>query len=117
MKHYFIITLISLFILSACKKSPQDSQGDNWFNIEIRTSANFDCKVPEIIFLDRQQEAYQIIGDSRGIYLAFGLPKVLYPVGTRLYVSIERPAASQQLVCTTMGPGAIWSQVLIKSVK
>ena len=113
MKLNFIIILIFLFALSGCKKNKQDS----WFHIEIKSSSNFDCKVPEIFFLDRQQEAYQIIGDSRGVYLASGLPKVLYPVGTRMYVLIERPDASQQLVCTTMGPMPTWSQVLIKSLK
>jgi hypothetical protein len=115
MKLNLIIILISLFALSACKKNQQDSQQDSWFHIEVRSPVNFDCRVPEIIFLDRQQEAYQIIGNSRGIYVASGLPKVLYPVGTRMYVSIQRPAADQVLVCTTMGPS--YSQVHIASVK
>jgi uncharacterized lipoprotein len=115
MKLNFIIILIFFFALSACKKNQQDRQQDSWFQIEIKSPANFDCRVPEIIFLDRQQEAYQIIGDSGGVYVASGLPKVLYPVGTRMYVLIQRPDNDQWLVCTTQGPS--YPQVHITSVK
>jgi hypothetical protein len=111
MKLNFIIILLFLFAISGCKKAQQDI----WFHIEIKSSSNFDCKVPEIFFLDRQQEAYQIIGDSRGVYVASGLPKVLYPVGTRMFVSIQRPGNSQSLVCTTQGPSL--AQVLIIAIK
>jgi hypothetical protein len=115
MKLNFIIILILLFTLSACKKNQQDSQQDSWFHIEIKSPDNMDCRVPEIIFLDRQQEAYQIIGNSRGVYVASGLPKVLYTVGDRMYVLIQRPATNQLLVCTTQGPS--YPQVHITSVK
>lgn len=113
MKHKvtFFIAIIVLFTLSGCKKNQQD----NWFYIEIKSPVNFDCGVPEIIFLDRQQEAYQIIGDSRGLYVASGLPKVLYPAGTRMYVSIKRPVNNEIIACTTMGPG--FPQVLVTAVK
>lgn len=114
MRRIFIY-LIFVVALNSCKKDKNTNVKDDWFYIEVRSSANLDCGVPEIIFLDRQQEAYQIIGDSKGVYNATGLPKVFYPPGTRMYVSIQKPTNSQLLMCTAMGPS--YPQVFINSVK
>ena len=108
-----VIIFISFIIISACKKKAQENT--DWFQIEIVAQSNIDCGVPEIIFLDRQQEAYQIIGDSRGRYLALGLPKVYYPVGTRMYVAIRRPTANDAIVCTNLGPS--YPSVTIENIK
>jgi len=109
-----VIILLSLIIISACKKQPVRENTD-WFQIEVVAPSNLDCGVPEIIFLDRQQEAYQIIGDSWGRYLALGLPKVYYPVGTRMYVAIHRPTANEAMICTTRGPS--FPGVTIENIK
>ena len=93
----------------------QKAPEEKWFLIEVKASANLDCGIPEIVFIDRKEEAYQIIGDNRGVYVASGLPKVLYPAGTRMYVTIQKPDAAQVVICTTMGPS--WNQVQINSVK
>jgi len=109
-----VIILLSLIIISACKKK-EEQENTDWFQIEIVAQRNIDCRVPEITFLSRQQEAYQIIGDSRGRYVALGLPKVNYLLGTKMYVSIHRPTLNEAVVCTTLGPS--WSQVFIESIK
>jgi hypothetical protein len=109
-----VTILISFIIISACKKEKTPEITD-WFQIEIVASNNIDCGVPEIIFLSRQQEAYQVIGNSWGRYLAIGLPKVLYPVGTRMYVAIHRPTANDAIVCTTFGPS--FPGVAIENIK
>ena len=115
MKKNILIILFFGFLLAGCKKDKQTNAGGDWFLIEVRNTSNLDCRVPEIIFLNRQQEAYQIIGDSKGVYIATGLPKVLYPAGTQLYVSIQKPVMSDMIICTTMGPS--YPQVQIKAVK
>jgi hypothetical protein len=112
MKKIFIILIVSVSIC-ACKKNTQDN-GD-WFQIEIAVQKDNDCGLPDIIFLSRQTEAYQVIGDNRGMYVALGLPKVNYPVGTKMYVSIRQPSANEIVACTAMGP--LWTQVFIKEVK
>ena len=109
-----LFLLASFFIVTSCKKK-NEKPIDDWFQIEIVSSRNFDCDAPDIIFLDRQQDAYQIIGDSRGRYIALGLPDVIYPVGTKLYVSIRRPVANEGILCTHMGPS--WSGVVIERIK
>jgi hypothetical protein len=111
MKLTLIISLVFIIGFSSCKKAPEEK----WFLIEVKASANVDCGIPEIVFIDRKEEAYQIIGDNRGIYVASGLPKVLYAAGTRMYVTIQKPDAGQAVICTTMGPS--WNQVQINSVK
>ena len=87
----------------------------DWFQIEVVDPSNIDCGVPLIIFLDRQQEAYQIIGNNWGRYLALGLPKVYYPVGTRMYVAIRRPIANDAIICTAFGP--TFPAVTIENIK
>jgi len=110
-----LLILFFATALSGCKKQTNAESGGNWFYVEVRSSSNLDCRVPEIIFLDRQHEAYQIIGDNAGVYNATGLPKVLYPVGTRMYVSIQKPNNSQLLACTARGP--YFPQVYINEIK
>ena len=105
--------LMLLTFIVACKKNEEAKT--NWFEIEIVAQSNIDCGVPEIIFLNRQQEAYEIIGDSSGRYVALGLPEVNYPVGTKMYVFIHRPTVNESIFCTTLGPS--WSQVFIESIK
>ena len=112
MKKLFIILIASITIC-ACKKRVQDNA--DWFQIEITAQKDNDCGAPDIIFLTRQQEAFQIIGDDKGRYVALGLPKVNYPVGTKMYVAIHRPTASETVVCTAMGPS--WAQVFIDKIK
>ena len=115
MKKNLLIILIFVFSPGGCKKDKKTDAGGDWFLIEVRNTSNFDCRVPEIIFLNRQQEAYQVIGDSRGVYIATGLPKVLYPAGTKMYVSIQKPTSSDVIACTTMGPS--FPQVHITAIK
>lgn len=98
-----VTILVSVIIISACKKEKVQENTD-WFQIEIVASSNIDCDVPEIIFLSRQQEAYQVIGNSSGRYVALGLPKVLYPVGTKMDVAIHRPTGNEAIVCANFGP-------------
>ena len=75
-----------------------------------------DCSVPEVIFVSRQQEAYQMLGNSLvNRYVALNLPKVLYSVGTRMQVAIHKPIAAEATICTAMGPS--YSQVYIDKIK
>ena len=107
----FLITFIAFL---ACKKT--ESTTTDWFEIEIVNQKNIDCFNPEIIFLTRQQEAYQILGNSlNNRYVALGLPKVLYPVGTKLYVSIHSPTSTEMTPCTLFGP--TYAQVYIDDIK
>ena len=115
MKKSFLIIILLAAGLNGCKKDKNTDPAGDWFLIEVRSPSNLDCKVPEIIFLNRQQEAYQVIGNNSGYYIASGLPKVLYAVGTKMYVTIQKPADGQLLMCTTMGPS--FPQVHINAVK
>lgn len=108
------ICLIAFFAFISCKKNNSQPAAD-WFLIEIKTPVNADCSVPEIIFIDRKDEAYRIIGNSQGVYVASGLPKVLFSVGARMYVTIQKPDATQLMACTTMGPS--YPQVHINTIK
>ena len=108
-----VLILIPIITFFACKKKAVENP--DWFQIEIANPANIDCSFPEIVFLTRKQEAYQIIGDSRGKYVALGLPKVFYPAGTKMNVHIHRPSVNEIAVCTTLGPA--WSQVIIDEIK
>ncbi|MFN8252233.1 MAG: hypothetical protein U0V75_10150 [Ferruginibacter sp.] len=112
MKCCFLI-LVPVLLACSCKK--EKTPAENWFQVEIRSPLNADCRLPEIIFIDKQQEAYAIIGNNGGIYIANGLPKVLYAMGNRLYVNIQRPGAAGSVACTTLGPSL--PQVLITAVK
>ena len=110
------ILLIAIIAISACTSNAQDNQvNQEWFFIEIFAQQFFDCRMPGIIFLDRQQEAYQVIGNSFGKYIATGLPKVNSLVGTTMYVSSRRPDVNEILVCANMGPSL--AQVHIDSIK
>lgn len=87
----------------------------DWFQIEIKNQRNIDCSFPEIMFITHQQEAYRIIGNNLGTYVALGLPKVNYPVGTTLFVKMRKPGSNEMVACTTLGTG--WSQVYITGIK
>jgi hypothetical protein len=108
-----LILMIASITLYACKKRVQENT--DWFQIEITAQKDIDCGAPNITFLTRQQEAFQIIGDSKGQYVALGLPKVNYPVGTKMYVTIHRPSANEIVFCTAFGPS--WAQVFIDKIK
>ena len=111
MRINLLLLAINFFALASCKK--ESNVNENWFRIEIKSPSNPDCKLPEIIFVERQREAEEIIGSSSDVYIAEGLPKVLYSAGDRLYVTIQRPVTVTP--CTTMG--VTWPHVLITSVK
>jgi hypothetical protein len=114
MKRALIILCISIFF--SCTRNNTDINGsDQWFKIEIKASRNLDCGLPEINFLDHQNEAYGIIGDNRGTYIAYGLPKVNYQPGDELWVKIRKPAANELGVCTMLGP--TWNWVTITETK
>ena len=108
-----VIILFSIIIIGACKKDV--AADSDYFSIEIKSPRSIDCGVPEIIFLTRQQEAFQIIGDNKGTYVALGLPKVLYPSGTKMDVLIHKPSSTELAVCTTLGPSL--AQVFIEKIK
>jgi hypothetical protein len=113
MKKIFLL-LITAIVLLGCKKN--ECITPDWFEIEIVNQKNMDCFNPEIIFVTRQQEAYQILGISlTNRYVALNLPKVLYPVGTRMQVAIHKPLAGESVVCTAMGPS--YGQVYIDDIK
>ena len=102
---------------SSCYRDNSVPNADNtdWFQVEIKAQRNGDCGLPEIIFLDHQSEAYEIIGDKKGTYIAYGLPKVNYQPGDQLTVKIRKPVANELSVCTMMGP--TWSWVTITETK
>jgi hypothetical protein len=109
----------ALFILLTinCKKplSTNNPQSSQFFQIEIKATSNIDCKQPEIAFLTGQNEAYRILDDKRGVYIGLGLPKVLYPVGTKLTVRIRKPNAAESISCTQIG--ITWSHAMITEVQ
>ncbi|MEO5783508.1 MAG: hypothetical protein ABIQ07_09570 [Ginsengibacter sp.] len=112
----FFFILLTLF--PSCKKPVTDnSQVEaGWYRIEIKASSNLDCHVPDITFLTGVEEARQILGSSiNNIYVAAGLPKVLYQPGTVLTVKFRKPEAADPLVCTAMGPA--YKQVVITQQK
>jgi hypothetical protein len=111
MRINILLLAITFFALASCKK--QSNVNENWFRVEIKSASNFDCKLPEIIFVEKQREAEQIIGSSSDVYIAEGLPKILYTAGDRLYVTIQRPVTV--MACTTAG--VTWPHVLITSSK
>ena len=113
------ILLFAIITISACTRDTQvNLSNQDWFLIEIIRQSDGNCNRPLITFLDRQQEAYQIIANSNGIYsqyVALGLPKVNYPVGTTMYVSIRQPKANEAIACITFGPS--YSHVYIDNIK
>ncbi len=110
----FLFLLMGMLFLSCTKRN---DKGDSpiYFQVEIRAVQNLDCALPEIIFLTNQKEAYEIIGDNKGIYLAYGLPKVNYQPGDKLWVKIRKLESNEAVLCTTFGPS--WSEVRITEVK
>lgn len=111
MRINLLLLVIAFFSLVSCKK--ESSSNENWFRVEIKSPSNFDCKLPEIVFVEKQREAQEILGSSSDVFIAEGLPKILYNAGDRLYVTIQRPVTVT--ACTTMG--VTWPHVLITSVK
>ena len=89
--------------------------GAEWFQVQIKAQKNIDCGFPEIIFLSKQEEAYQVIGNNMGTYIALGLPKVNYQVGDKLCVKINKPSGDQDVACTMLGIS--WAHVFISDVK
>jgi hypothetical protein len=117
MRCKLFILIFTFFALSSCKKKEQNhpQQNNNWFLIEIKSPSNFDCKIPEIIFLERKQEACNIIGYNSVAFVAAGLPKRVYTTGEKMYVTIQKPDSTNGTFCTTAG---IWyPQVIITSLK
>ena len=114
MKKTYLLLIAGILFFS-CKKAERTTSQD-WFEIEIVSQKNMDCSVPEIIFVSRQQEAYQILGSSLiNRYVALNLPKVLYPVGARMQAAIHKPVAGESVPCTAMGPS--YAQVYIDAIK
>lgn len=111
MRINLLLLAVTFFALSSCKK--ESNSNENWFRVEIKSPSNFDCKLPEIVFVEKQKEAQDIIGSSSDVFIAEGLPKILYNAGDRLYVTIQRPVT--ETACTTMG--VTWPHVLITSFK
>ncbi len=114
MKKIISVFILISIIFTSCKKEIEVE--GNWYTIEIRTSNNLDCRVPEITFLTGADEVKQLLGSSINIYVATGLPKVNYQPGTQLRVKIRKPEKSTDFIaCTTLGPG--YSHVIITSMK
>jgi hypothetical protein len=112
-----LLICLLVIVINACNKPQQQTTNgpSDWFEIEIKETINTDCQLPSIGFETRRQEAYTILGDSRGTYIALGLPKVLYSVGTKLKVRFRKPTASEDIACTAFGPA--WSHVLITEMQ
>ena len=114
MKKIFLLLIVAISFFS-CKKTERTTSPD-WFEIEIVNQKNMDCFVPEVIFVTRHQDAAQILGSSLiNRYVALNLPKVLYPVGTRMHVAFHKPVAGEGVPCTAMGP--TYAQVYIDIIK
>jgi hypothetical protein len=113
MKHVLFWTVLLLSL--SCSRRATDVDNSGWFQIEIKNQRNIDCGLPEIIFLTNQMEAYAIIGNDLGTYIAQGLPKVNYSIGTKLWVKIRKPQGDELIACTTLGPG--WAHVFISETQ
>jgi hypothetical protein len=113
MKWVLLLALIAISV--ACRKNAGVSTNELFFQVEIKATRNMDCALPEIVFLTNQDKAYDIIGDRKGRYIAYGLPKVNYQAGDKLWVKIRRPVNDEFVLCTTYGPG--WAEVTITDVK
>lgn len=111
MRTNILLLAVTFFALASCKK--ESNANENWFQVEIKSPSNFDCKLPEIVFVEKQKEAQEILGSSSDVFIAERLPKILYNAGDRLYVTIQRPVT--ETACTTMG--VTWPHVQITSVK
>ena len=70
----FIYFFVLIIFFTSCKKEIEVE--GNWYTIEIRTSNNIDCGIPEITFLTGADEAKQLLGSRINIYVATGLPKI-----------------------------------------
>ena len=110
----FLCSLL-IVILFACRKNNGPGGSDFFFQVEIETSSDINCGFPDIAFLNNQEEAYKIIGDNRGTYVAFGLPKVNYQPGDKRWVKIRKTEAGELRACHTFGPS--WSWVTITETK
>jgi hypothetical protein len=113
MKKIISVFILISIIFTSCKKEIEVE--GNWYTIEIRTTNNLDCRVPEITFLTGADEVKQLLGSSINIYVATGLPKVNYQPGTQLMVKIRKPDSGDFLLCTTLGPS--YRQVVTTDVK
>jgi len=107
----FIYFFVLLIFFTSCKKEVES----NWYTIEIRSSSNFDCHIPEITFLTGGDEVKQLLGSDINIFVATGLPKVLFSPGTQLSVKIKKPETNDFIACTTLGPS--YPQVVITEIK
>ncbi len=107
-----IIYIFLVFFLGSCSRNQVDN---DYFLIEIRNSQNLSCYLPEVTFLTRQQEAYQILGANSSIFIASNLPKVNYAIGTKLNVKIHKPDINETAICNTLG--TVPPQVVIDQVK
>jgi hypothetical protein len=113
MKRFLFISL--LFLCSACIKDKEVRGGETWFQIQIESPHNIDCGFPEISIKTNQAEAYLIIGNDLGRYVALGLPQVNYNAGDMLSVRIRKPVNDEIPVCHALGFG--WGQVYIADIR
>ena len=111
MRRFLLLLLIVVFC--TCRKGHDTAGSEIFFQVEF--TGSYTCALPEIIFLTNRDEAYKIIGDSKGIYLAYGLPKVIYQQGDKLWVRIRKPETNELTACITSEPS--WSWVTITETK
>jgi hypothetical protein len=116
--------LLRFFILiiffTACRKAQPNLNippADDWYIMEIKSTSNFDCGVPEVTFITGINEVKQLLNSSLNIYYATGLPDVIYPPGRQLTVKIKKPGPGEYMICTTMGPNPGYRQVVITGLK
>jgi hypothetical protein len=112
MKQSLTILAIVFMGLMSCKKE-NNGKDEYWFLIAVTNPSNADCKLPEITFVENKQQACTIIGNCADVYVAAGLPKVLYAVGNKMYVQIKKQ--DLPMPCTTMGPAL--PQVYITAIR
>jgi hypothetical protein len=104
-----------IVILFDCRKSPRSGGSEIFFQIEITDPYDINCALPDIIFLTNQDKAYKIIGNNLGTYVAYGLPKINYHYGDKLWVRIRKTEANELWACHALGPN--WSWVTITETK
>ncbi|MEJ7672016.1 MAG: hypothetical protein WKF59_04760 [Chitinophagaceae bacterium] len=109
----FIYFFVLIIFFTNCKKEIEVE--GNWYTIEIRTSNNIDCGIPEITFLTGINEVKQLLGSRINIYVATGLPKINYQPGTQLMGKIRKPESNDFIACRTLGPS--YPQVVITEIK
>jgi hypothetical protein len=114
---FFILILFSSGCRKEAQADPNIPPDGDWYIMEIKSTNNFDCRVPEVAFLTGINEVKQILNSSINMYYATGLPDVNYVPGIKLTVKLKKPGTGEYMACTTMGPFPGYRQVVITGLK